>query len=76
MVEFSPPSIPGGTRLTRLFGVWASGPSDAWAVGDGIFRILHWDGSAWSGSSSGAMNGVNAVWGAGPKDVWAGGGQL
>ncbi len=64
-----------------LNGVWASGPSDAWAVGsmgggapthplNG--SILHWNGSVWSVSNSDAdFNSFSGVWGSGKGDVWA-----
>jgi hypothetical protein len=50
-------------------GVWGSGPNDVWAVDQGG-GILHWNGTAWSPSSSGASS-LSAIWGSGPKDVWA-----
>jgi hypothetical protein len=56
-----------------LFGVWGSGPHDVWAVG-ASGTILHWDGSAWSGTPSGTTEEIRAVWGSGPNDVWAVGG--
>ncbi|HRI52764.1 MAG TPA: hypothetical protein PLW65_21530 [Pseudomonadota bacterium] len=52
-------------------GVWGSGPSDVWAVGNSI--VLHYDGKTWSQSpidTSGSLY-LNAVWGSGPKDVWS-----
>jgi hypothetical protein len=53
-----------------LVGVWASGPSDVWAVG-GMGTILHWDGSHWSVSDSGSIANLWSVWGSGPNDIWA-----
>src|SRR5215813_7085619 len=59
--------LPQGNPLRR---VWGSGASDVWAVGwYGI--ILHWDGSAWTGVSSGTTNGLLGIWGSGASDVWA-----
>jgi hypothetical protein len=53
-----------------LGAVWASGPADAWAVGQqAVFRF---DGRAWSRVRLDfPVNGTFvAVWGSGPDDVW------
>ena len=71
---FSPvpsPALATGT----LFGVDASGPNDAWAVGSGLL-VGHWNGTAWSrvklpepwGSSPGILFDVLAF---SPTNVWA-----
>lgn len=54
----------------NLYGLWGSGPSDLFAVGDGG-QILHYDGSAFSIVNSPTVNNLRAVWGSGPKDVFA-----
>jgi hypothetical protein len=54
----------------QLNGVWGSGASNVWAVGN-YGTILHWDGSGWSRVSSGTTNGLRGVWGSGASDVWA-----
>ncbi len=47
-------------------GLWASSATDAWlATGKGM---RHWDGTIWSGYSSGFFD---AVWGTSSTDVWA-----
>lgn len=65
-----------GTESNFLFAVSATGPSDAWAVGQaGHVRVLaeHWDGQAWTpvdapSAKDGHMRGVSALT---PDDVWA-----
>ena len=51
-------------------GVWGSGPSDVWSVGNSV--VLHYDGKAWAQwpIDTGGLLYLNAVWGSGPKDVW------
>jgi len=58
-----------------LASVWGSGATDVWAVGACMGApwsspILHWDGTAWSGSSLPDMQ-LSGVWGSGASDVWA-----
>jgi hypothetical protein len=53
----------------RLMGVWGSGASDVWAVGDSG-TILHWNGSAWSSATSGTANTLTGVWGS-ASNAWA-----
>ena len=59
--------LPQGNTLR---GLWVSGASDVWAVGQ-AGTILHWDGSAWTSVPSGTTNGLLGVWGSGASDVWA-----
>ncbi|HVY36938.1 MAG TPA: hypothetical protein VHM31_03360, partial [Polyangia bacterium] len=61
-----------GFPSTQVQGVFAFGPADVWAVGNGMF---HWDGSTWADlSPSGATADLfSSVWGVGSNDVWAGG---
>jgi hypothetical protein len=60
-----------------LTGVWASGPSDVWAVGNapGGGAILHWNGTAWFGTALPSLDGgaysLLGVWGSGASDIWA-----
>lgn len=57
-----------------LSGVWGSGPTDVWAVGE-VGTLLHWDGASWRGSTGnlqvGLRRDLHDVWGSGPADVWA-----
>jgi uncharacterized repeat protein (TIGR01451 family) len=53
-----------------LKGVWGSGGSDVFAVGD-VGTILHYDGAAWSAMSSGTSGGFRGVWGSSGGDVFA-----
>lgn len=63
-----------------LRGVWASGPNDAFAVGE-QGRILHYTGpkpnpfTEWAPMDSGTGNSLSGVWGSGPNNVWAVGGD-
>lgn len=62
-----------------LHAVWGTGPNDVWAVGaEGT--ILHFDGVAWTVSSTGLGSGqevnLTGIWGSGPNDVWAVGGNV
>ncbi len=52
-----------------LFGVWGSGPTDAWAVGD-KGTILHWNGATWLARQAPTTKALRAVGGTGPSDVW------
>ena len=63
-------SLPQGNVLSA---VWGSSGSDVFAVGGGG-TILHYDGSSWSGMSSGTSNGLAGVWGSSGSDVFAVGG--
>jgi hypothetical protein len=54
----------------NLRDVWASGPGDAFAVGDGG-AIWHWDGTSWTAQASPVTTPLAAVWGAAPDDVFA-----
>jgi hypothetical protein len=60
----------------RLRGVWGSGPSDIYAVGEGG-TILHYNGTAWSKvdpqvsmSPPLGQRWLNAVWGTSSTDVY------
>lgn len=56
--------------LKPLHAVWASGPGEAWAVGDDG-TLAHWDGSSWTKVDSGVDVDLYDIWGSGPHDVWA-----
>src|SRR5256885_10618679 len=43
-----------------LFGLWGSGPSDVFAVGD---LILHFNGTGWTALSGAPNEAWRAVWG-------------
>ncbi len=60
------------TRTLR--SVWASGPSDIWAVGDDG-TIIHFDGDAWRPSTSGVSDRLFGIYGSGPGDIYAVGGS-
>ena len=63
-------SVPiGGTY--GLTALWASGPKDAWATGNGQSGsvMLHWDGKAWSTSST-SLSAIS-IWGLDAGDIWA-----
>src|SRR6185295_811924 len=55
-------------------GVWASGPTDVWAVASdptsGGGSIRHWDGTAWTVALRIDAGGLSDVWGSAPNDVW------
>ncbi len=59
----------------RLLGVWGTGPSDVWIVGetyDGTASIYHYDGSMWTEEvDPGTSFGLTAIWGTGAGDVFA-----
>lgn len=73
-----------GAAFTRMatpgtfvvFGMWAAGPDDVWAVGGqggAMGFVWHFDGSVWTdvplpAGHPGAA--VFKVWGTGPRDVW------
>lgn len=69
----------GCETVLPFWGVWASGPDDAWAVGgDGFSRdplACHWDGTTWSAGTlpepSFDSHALYKVWGTAADDVWA-----
>ena len=57
--------------VEHAVAVWASGPGDAWVVGD---QAAHWNGSGWWSVQVPSIVGgapFVAVSGSGPSDVWA-----
>jgi len=59
---------------STIWWIHGTGASDVWAVGEqGL--ILHWDGSAWSPSTSPTAANLYGVWAAAVDDVWAVGGS-
>ncbi|MBM4395265.1 MAG: hypothetical protein FJ087_06200 [Deltaproteobacteria bacterium] len=53
----------------RLMGVWGSGPTDVWVIGES--HVLHWDGHGWSVAVTGpGSRNLYGIWGFGPEDVW------
>ncbi|MCE9638236.1 MAG: hypothetical protein K8T90_21240 [Planctomycetes bacterium] len=60
-----------------LYGLWGSGPSDVWTVGDGgpsRHAMLHWDGKAWTPVPTppdADQREIYKVWGRAANDVWA-----
>jgi hypothetical protein len=56
----------------ELMGVWASGPDDYWAVGDG--EVVHYNGTTWQVVDVGFASTWKAVWGRG-NEVFLGGSE-
>lgn len=54
-----------------LWGIYSSGPSDIWVVGDNG-AVLHYDGMTWSKVSF-TTEKLLSIWGAGANDIWIGG---
>lgn len=50
-----------------IVGIWGSGPTDVYAVGDK--GITHYEGSTWTRISSRTTR-INGFWGSGPNDVF------
>jgi hypothetical protein len=78
-VTFSITTVAPGTIIwssiptDTLRGVWGTSASNVWAVGySGAIR--HYDGTIWSGVSSGTSQPLAGVWGTSASDVWAVGG--
>ena len=73
----TPDPIPGGQQ--ELWGVYAAGANDVWAVGDTYpstqhTLIEHWNGSAWSVVPSPNLtndDALHSIAGRGPDDIWA-----
>jgi hypothetical protein len=59
-----------GATTNQFIGVWGSSSSDVFAVCFGGI-ILHYNGSAWSGMTSGTANQLSAIWGSSATDVFA-----
>ncbi|HEX9128783.1 MAG TPA: invasin domain 3-containing protein, partial [Gemmatimonadaceae bacterium] len=78
-VTFSITTVAPGTIIwssiptDTLHGVWGSSASDVWAVGNSG-AIRHYNGTIWSGVSSGTSQSLMGVWGTSASDVWAVGG--
>lgn len=53
----------------NMNGVWGSGPTDIWWVGD-KGRILHDNGAVLAPRDSGTKANLHAVWGVAPDNVW------
>lgn len=76
-----------GLAAHTVFGLWASGPSDVWAVGGVSGRygfIWHFDGATWQDvplpdavplNNQGELPALFKVWGRGPDDVYVVGGD-
>jgi hypothetical protein len=55
-----------------VFVMWASGPNDVWAMGEGR-DAAHFDGVAWSSRTVDVPRKLTAMVGTGPNEIWAGG---
>ncbi|HST62279.1 MAG TPA: hypothetical protein VLK84_26485 [Longimicrobium sp.] len=61
---------PVGSPLTAVRSLWGASSRDVFAVGMGG-RILHYDGSRWTGQRSGTSVSLLGVWGRSRSDVYA-----
>jgi hypothetical protein len=52
-----------------IHDVWASGPSDVWAVGEGGL-LLHFDGERWTEVEAGVERRLREIWGATSDDIY------
>jgi hypothetical protein len=50
--------------------IWASATNDVWVLAD-AGRVLHFDGVAWSLTSTPATATLRGLWGTSRTDVWA-----
>jgi len=66
---FTATDVTTGTGLDGLTAVWASSPTDLWAVGDDAI-VAHGDGATWSGTIAGSPFN-SSIWGSGPTDLYA-----
>jgi hypothetical protein len=66
---FTAIDVTPATGVSSLVSLWASSPSDLWAIGDQSAIVAHWDGQAWSTSNTGATF-ASSIWGSGPSDVY------
>lgn len=76
-----------GLAADTVFGIWASAPDDAWAVGSRAGRygfLWHFDGTSWTAvdlpddvplTDDGELPGLFKVWGRSADDVYAVGGH-
>jgi len=67
--SFESVDVSGPTGLSGITDVWASSPTDVWAVGDDAI-IAHYDGAAWRRTIAGSPF-KSSIWGSGPTDVYA-----
>lgn len=76
-----------GRAADTVFGVWASSPTDVWAVGGRVGRygfIWHYDGTTWTNvelpdnvplDNTGERPGLFKIWGRSATDIYAVGGS-
>jgi len=60
----------GVSAVYALVSVWGAGKDDVWVGGSGG-TLIHWDGVAWTPTTTGVKNTFNVIWGNGSTDVWA-----
>lgn len=65
---FTAMDVTGPTGLDGITDVWASSPTDVWAIGDDAI-IAHYDGASWSRTIAGSAF-KSSIWGSGPTDVY------
>ncbi len=81
-VVWSSQTLPSTTLTRKLQGIWGSGPSNVFVVGEEWSAtgsgareplILRYDGTSWAKNSTGLSEkaGLRAVWGSGSADVYA-----
>jgi len=57
------------TGVSRIGGIWGSGPSDVYVVGaEGL--LVRFDGQKWTKINPGTTAALHDVWGSGPSDVF------
>ncbi len=66
---FAPMDVPTPTGLNGITAVWASSPTDVWAVGDDAV-VAHYDGASWGRTIAGSPF-KSSIWGSGPSDIYA-----
>ena len=66
--NFSATDVTAARGLDSLSGLWASSPTDVWAIGDDAI-VAHYDGQAWTGTIVGSPF-PSSIWGSGPSDVY------
>lgn len=56
--------------IDSLFSIWGSSATNAWAVGS-HGKILHFDGTQWTSTSTPVGNRLTRVWGSSATNIWA-----
>lgn len=64
----------GEDDIDAFFKVWGTSADNVYVVGS-LGRILHWDGSAWTGESVVPFRDLVSLWGSGPDNIYISGGR-